>query len=233
MSNLVTPLSEVLQNPTTPESRAEIVHRFWPDGASASLQPGNLDWDAYFAYYTRQCNAALVDEGKYLAARTHQDLLKIAHLLKHETTEDEVKQKIRQTLTQQRPPDDENKMIDGSIKLATRLFLMVNIGPLPSEVFGTLFLPWTRGSLQDAVHDYFNVAPEMVPVSENDVIRMDLTARNIDRISGIEVVPTDNLVDHLRLVEMGKKLCIFHHVSFLKRMKVIQTYVAPSPVTWR
>jgi hypothetical protein len=141
MSNLVTPLSEVLQNPATPEARAEIVHYLWPDRALASLQTDSLNWNAYFAYYTKQCNAALADEGKYLAARTHQDLIEIAYLLKHEITEDEVKQKIRQTLTQQRLPDKEDKMLDSSIKLATRLFVIVNIRPLPSKVYRALFLP--------------------------------------------------------------------------------------------
>lgn len=220
MSDPATPLGETLHNPATPQARTEIIHHLWR-GRPSRLN--NLDWDAYFAYYTRECNEAMIDEGKYLTARTHQDMLRIAHLLEDEPTKDNVRQKIRQTLTQQRPPEDENRMLDGSIKLAARLLAMVNIGSLPSEVSGRLFLPWNEGSLRNSVHSHFDVPQEVDP--KNVVIGTDLTARNIDHISEIEIVSTDNLVDHLRLVERDKKLCIFHHVSFLKWMESTQKYV--------
>ncbi|KAF1842936.1 uncharacterized protein K460DRAFT_291120 [Cucurbitaria berberidis CBS 394.84] len=222
MSSPNGPLYEVLQNPVTPQAQAEIVSYLWRDGVTAPSRSVHFDWTAYFAYYTKQCKAALVNEGLYLSARTHHDILTIARLLEDESTEEMIKQKLRQNLTQQRPQAEEDRMLDGSVKLATRLLAMVNIGPLASEISGRYFMNWDQGSLRDAVHRHFNILPEIDPDPKYSVIGTDLTCRNIDRISGIEVVPTDNLIDHLRLVERDTKVCVFHHVSFLKRMNATQ-----------
>ncbi|CAO2652016.1 Nn.00g002990.m01.CDS01 [Neocucurbitaria sp. VM-36] len=227
MSKLASPLDEVLQNPVAPQARSDVIHLLWRQQSTAPLRTDDCDWDAYFAYYTKECNAALNNGGIYLSARSHHDLSKIAHLLEDEPCEAEVRQKLRQTFTQQRSLADEKDMLDGSIRLAARLLAMIHIGPLPSEVSARLFVPWNQGSLQHAVHSYFSLPPEIDSDSEHDVIGMDLTCRNIDRISGIEIVPTDNLVDHLRLVDKDKKLCVFHHVSFLRIMKATKNPIFP------
>lgn len=164
----------------------------------------------------------MIDQGKYLATRTRQDILTVAHLLEDEPTEEIVRQKIRKGLKQQRAVDDESRMVDATIRLGARLLLMVDIGSLPAEVSGRLSLPWTQNSLRESLYSYFDKTQETF--SEGLAVGTDLTARNIDRISGIEIALTDNLVDHLRLVEKDTKLCIFHHVSFLKWMKYIQRY---------
>lgn len=221
--NSTTPLREPLQSPATARARMMIIDQLWRNKRPTVSRPTDLSWDAYFAYYTKQCCSALVDEGKHLSARAHDDLLRIAHLLEDEPTQDEVKRKIRQTLTQQRPLDDENSMLDGSIKLAARLHSMVDIGPLDSEVSGRISLLWKKGSLKDTVQAHFYASTNMD--HDEALIETDLTARNIASISGIEIVFTDNIADHLRLIARDRKLCIFHHVTFLKWMKFARKYV--------
>ncbi|ORY14049.1 hypothetical protein BCR34DRAFT_480130 [Clohesyomyces aquaticus] len=223
MQTATTPLIQTLHTCATLPVRNEIMCHLWRQSSSTPSLSSNLDWDAYFAYYTKQCKAALINEGKYLSARTHLDLLRIAHLLEDEPTQDDVKRKIREDLTQQRPPEEEDKMLDRSIRLAARMLAMINIGPLPTEVSGRHSLSWNQGSFRDALHDHFNDPQETKP--DGAVIGTDLTARSVNRI--FEVVLTDNLVDHLRLVEKEKKLCLFHHISFLKSMKSINRYVLP------
>lgn len=191
MSNPAGPIDEVLQCPATPQARAEIVHHLWRRRCGPSLRTNDCDWDAYFAYYTRECNAALVNGGIYLSARSHHDLVRIAHLLEEEPCEEEARQKLRNTFTQQRSLADENKMLDGSLRLAARLLAMINVGPLPSEVSGRHFVHWNRGSLQYAVHRHFNIPPENELDLKNDIIGTDLTCRNVARVSRIEIVPTD------------------------------------------
>jgi hypothetical protein len=215
-------LDEALHEPVTLDTRADIVLRLWRNQTPNTLSFENRDWDAYFAYYTRECNFALVDQGTHISSRTHEDLVTTAHLLEDEQTEDGVRQKLRQTLTQQRLPADERRMLDGSIRLAARLLLMMNIGLSPSEISGRKAIPWPKGSLQEAVHGHFNALPAAAAVTNNDVVGMDLTCRNIERIAGIEIVPTNNLIDHLRLVDKDKKLCVFHHVTFLRRMQAVK-----------
>ncbi|KAJ8107433.1 hypothetical protein OPT61_g8871 [Boeremia exigua] len=210
MSTLVNPLIGALHKPCTQEARAEIIQQIWPGTTSSPLttpKSSGLNWDVYFSFYKRECEAALFDEGKHIAPRTHQDLLNIVRLLRSGLTETEVKQTIRQSLTQQRPMEDENRMLDAYIKLVARLYAMVSIGPMPYEVYlgGATFLSWTHGPLQDAVHEYFNVVPDTLLEPEDEAIGIHLTAYCIDHISGIEVVPTDNLVNHLRLVKRGRQ----------------------------
>lgn len=227
MSQSNSSLAGALHETATADTRAEIVRHLWKTQTSSPLLFENRDWDAYFSYYARECSAALVDQGKHISIRTHADLLRTTHLLEDEPSEAEVVEKLRQTLTQRWLPTEEQQMLDGSVRLAARLLLMVNIGPLPSEVTAKLTVAWKQGSLQQSIHDHFGDSPAAVADPKYNIIAVDLTCRNIERVAGIEIVPTDNLVDHLRLVDRDKKLCVFHHVAFLKQMQTVKWFVAP------
>jgi hypothetical protein len=148
-------------------------------------------------------------------------------LLEDAADEEEIRERLRQTLTTQRPMSDEKKMLDGSLKLATRILAMISIGPLPSEISAKHSLPWNQGcSFPEAVHEYFDRLPDIELDPKRDVVGSDLTCYSIERMSGIEVILTDNLLDHLRLVEGDRKLCVFHHASFLRKMIAIESYVS-------
>jgi hypothetical protein len=221
------PLTEPLHSPVTSEARLEIIRQMWPDSTAITpVQRRNeINWNAYFNFYNRECSLALVEEGQHLYARSHEDLLQIAQLLRTEPTEEEVKFRIRQRFTQHRPIADEEAMLIGSIRLATRIFAMINTGPLlPNMISGHRSIPWSDETLCDAVHAHFE--DDLDSDFENCILGSDLTARNIDRVARISIVWTDNLVDHLRLVERDKKLCVFHHVSFLRHMEHIQRSVS-------
>lgn len=215
----------IINKPITREGKTEIVARLWGSQNASNMQFAERDWDAFFAFYARECREALVDQGIHLSVRNHGDLLLTAHLLEDELTKEDIRLKLRRTLTQQRSAVDEQRMLDGSITLAARLSLMIKIGSMPSEVSGRLIVPWTQGSLRDAIYDRFNRLPGVLADPKHDIIESDLTCRNVERIAGIEVVPTDNLVDHLRLVDRDKKLCLFQHITVLHRMKITSWYV--------
>ena len=225
MTTLHSPLDEVLQDPVTPLAEVEIVQRLWRRRRVQSPKIVHFAWDAYFGYYTRECNAALTDEGAHLCSRTHRSLLQVAHLLEDAADEEEIRERLRQTLTTQRTSADEKKMLDGSLKLATRIFAMISTGPLSSEISAKYSLPWAQGTFRDAVHEYFNQPPDIELHTKEDVVSTDLVCHDIERMSGMEVLWTDNLLDHLRLVEGDKKLCVFHHASFLRKMMAIERYV--------
>ncbi|KAI4666198.1 uncharacterized protein J4E88_010493 [Alternaria novae-zelandiae] len=227
MATLYGPLDEVLQDAVSSQARAEIVQRLWRGRRVQSPKIVHFAWDAYFGYYTRECNAALTDEGAHLCSRTHRSLLQVAHLLEDAADEGEIRERLRQTLKTQRTSADEKKMLDGSLKLATRIFAMISIGPLSSEISAKHSLPWDQGTFTDAVHEYFNQPPEIELDPNENVVSADLVCYNIERMSGIEVLWTDNLLDHLRLVEGDKKLCVFHHASFLRKMMAIESSIFP------
>jgi hypothetical protein len=214
--------NESLHKPVTSEAEVEIIRRLWPDSSTRPHKQCH-DWSAYFMFYTRECRTGLGDECRRLCVKNHRDILQVAQLLKDEPTKEALGSELRQSFTPHPAFDDEDNLVDGSIKIAARLFAIVNVRSLPYEISGQLSIPWSDGSLHNAVHDYFNTPPDSD--TENVVLGSETTAPNIDRVAKIEIVWTNNLVDHLRLVEKDKKVYVFHHVSFLKHMKEFQRSV--------
>ncbi|KAH8598463.1 hypothetical protein B0O99DRAFT_591746 [Bisporella sp. PMI_857] len=202
------------QTPITDQTRDKIINQFWYRKPLLQLQHDNFDWNAYFVYYTKQCIQALHNRGRHISARTHQDIIEITHHLKELSTKDVAKQILRSKLTTRKSANEE-ELLDGSVNLAARLLLMMDIGVLQLGFSGRRQLVWREGSLRDFVHSYFNY-PQMI-AHDNIKLEKVFTARNLGRIAGIEIVWTDNLADHLCMVgDDDKKVAIFHHASFLK-----------------
>lgn len=111
-------------------------------------------------------------------------------------------------------PVNEDELPESSIDLTARLVYMMDIGALRYGFSGRIGLLWRQGSLKDFVHDHFNV-----PVMLDHDVKLEkmFNARNLGRTAGIQIVWTDNLADHLRVIYEGEKtVAIFHHASFLK-----------------
>ena len=76
------PLADQFHKPLiTVQTRTEIINHLWPRSPTTRLQQADLDWDAYFDYYVRQCTRALHNQGRHIWARTHEDIASIAKLL--------------------------------------------------------------------------------------------------------------------------------------------------------
>jgi hypothetical protein len=216
-----TPLNGALRSLVTSEARLEIVRHLWPVQSPTTPFRNEPDWNAYFVFYTSQCNQALVEGGQHIYAKSHADLLRIARLLTTKPIGNEVKLEIFQQFTQIPSVPYQEAMILSAINLATRILAMINTGPLPNELTTRqLCIDWSHGALSNAVHDHFE--NEVNSGFEDKILRSDLTARNIDRVAKIKIEWTGNLLDHLRLVDDDKKLCVFHHASFLRHMEQIQ-----------
>ena len=73
---------------------------------------------------------------------------------------------------------------------------------------------WENGTFKDFIEGNFCKSR----IDEPKIIKLEklFTAPNIERIAGISIRWTDNIVDHLRLVEDDSAVVIFHHASFLK-----------------
>ena len=99
------------------------------------------------------------------------------------------------------------------IDLVVRLLSMIQIGgfrnvPMPGQ--GTL--AWVDGPLSKSLCMHFsqdNVLKEPVELDKT------FTARNIERIAGIRIEWTSNLLDHLRMHHDDTSVALFHHASFL------------------
>lgn len=94
---------------------------------------------------------------------------------------------------------------------------MLRFGRLQYEVGPREYITWTEGSLRSFLNGYFDTSPEL----SCDQIRLpkSFDAWSLENVAGIKVSFTDNLVDHLRLVDDDGKVMIFHHASFLERQR--------------
>jgi hypothetical protein len=212
MTTLNGPLNKTTIDAAT---RSEIIESFWPANGSSRYRQDELDWESYFRYYAKQCHDALIDQGQHVLARTHQDILDIVHRLEGLTPRDAIKEDLRSRLSTRHRPD-EDEILDGAIDLAARLHLMVNITVGNPVISGQAQLKWKTGVLKDFLNHHFS-EPRVL---SNDGIKLErmFTASNLERIAGIQIKPTDNLADHLRIIDKEDKVvAIFHHASFLKR----------------
>ena len=95
---------------------------------------------------------------------------------------------------------------------------MISIRDSKYAVLSGTQLIWDEGNLKDFLSAYFN-DPQVLSDS-NIKFEKTFNAYNLERITGIKVKWTDNLIDHLRMIEADDKTVkVFHHASFLKHVK--------------
>lgn len=127
-----------------------------------------------------------------------------------------MKLSLRSTLNS--TPANEEEIINNSIDLAARLYLMVNIGVNESSVLGEPVI-WTDGNLKDLLATHFKACNTLGSTSTK--LEPTFKACHLEKIAGINIEWTDNLADHLRLIDDGDEVVvtIFHHASYLKRQQ--------------
>ncbi|KAF5702331.1 hypothetical protein FGLOB1_9670 [Fusarium globosum] len=172
------------------------------------------DLKFYFKYYIKQCELiALHEGGSRTPLATHADIMKIVQLLRASRTREEIHQQL--LLSCGLP--DSDVCCSHSIDLAARILLMVEFGNLPFAYSGSRQIEWAKGSLKHWVTERF----ESKPVLGHSKVKLEkiFNANNLGKIAGIEVVWTNNLADHLRLLKDDQAVAVFHHASFLKRQQ--------------
>jgi hypothetical protein len=207
----------VTKTPKTADDRVNIVNHLWKNKVQISL--AKLDWRAFFVYYTDECNSALFYDGN-ATIETHQDLVDIAQKLQDGCKQDEITRDIvelyKKTTRKARTEDQMKNMAEGSLKLAVRLVAMVDIGSIsPNYIQGYTCLGWSdpHQNLQTFLRDRFKENASVLGFSKFGRL---FNARNLQRYAGLKIRWTDNLNNHLRLVDEDTTLCVFHHVTFLK-----------------
>ncbi|RDL37397.1 uncharacterized protein BP5553_04830 [Venustampulla echinocandica] len=194
--------------------RPAVVEYLWgPQSSRVNIlgQAKNLEgfFALYFGYYNKQCDLiGRHAKGKYSSVESHRDIMGIAQLLQQPLTREEVRKHMSSFL---KVADKEQH--ETSINLVARLLLMIKFGDVPHECRGGRYLEWSYGSLPEFVHNYFSCPP----ARSHDRIKLEksFSALNLQRIAGIEIWWTDNLADHLRMMDDDKAIAVFHHASFL------------------
>jgi hypothetical protein len=106
------------------------------------------------------------------------------------------------------------EFLNNAIDLTVRLWLMAHVGNVQRGVTGQTALSWCEGSLKDCVAAHFQHQRVLTDLVKFEKV---FNARNVERIADVTIRWTPNLIDHLKLIEDGKKpvLNIFHHATFL------------------
>lgn len=211
------PLDISLQNsPMNVDIECQLISEFWGLTVSAgNFRHGDLDFRSYFTWYREKCNSALREGGTHTSVRTHRDLVEIAQWFQQLSSRDDIKNKLKARFTSQHSNEDE--LVNSSIDLVTRLYLMLDFGVIQSGFTGREFSKWISGDIKTFIADYYKNSPKL----EHKGIKLQegFNARNLGRITRIKIDWTKNLTDHLRLVDDDKTVAIFHHRSFLEAQK--------------
>lgn len=209
-------LNSAINKPSIDGStRQEIVRNLWPPSSSIR---DDLDLEPYFRYYIRQCHNAVVDLKHHVLTRTHQDIVDIVHQIEQGNSRDVIKDKLRDRIInkERSTGPNEDEILNVAIDLAARLHLMTNISCDNHFNVKHMQIEWRSDTLESHLADHYAVAP----ILGDSGVTLDrlFTVANLERIAGFQIKLTDNLADHLRLIdEEDQVVAIFHHASFLNR----------------
>jgi len=170
-------------------------------------------FDPYFKYYAQQCDLiGRHANGEFSSVKTHSDIMHVAQLLQQDLRREDVRKHMSDFLE-----SSDKDQHDSSINLVARLVFMTKIGNIPHECLGGKAIEWSHGSLVEFIHGHYSRPPTRG--HERIKLEKSFNAVNLERVAGVEVWWTDNLDDHLRLMNDDKAVAIFHHASFLEYQK--------------
>lgn len=137
----------------------------------------------------------------------------VAQMLRSNLTYHEVISRVEQQLSvgKIRVPVEYCEEI---VYFCSRLLAMMNVGRFMSEAHLRRSILWESSTLRECVDSYFDETPKMS--CESVKLPKAFNAWSIDTVGGIRVRLTDNLADHLLLVEDDTTVLVFHHASFLE-----------------
>lgn len=151
----------------------------------------------------------------HLSAVTHQNIIAIAKIIESEKTKNGIKAVPPPEFERYLMPDEAQQEMESAIRLAARLPVMMGIEPLPNDIHSERSpLLWGQSSLKYCLRQFF--APSQQKYSTKLKLQPLYTARNLVRVAGIRIVWSDNLADHLRLINGNQRVHIFNHASSLK-----------------
>ena len=181
--------------PIKPPLQQAIIQQIFQIDHSANL-------DAYFRdWVEEQCDAATGQ----VSVQTYREILHIISFLQANLSRGEIVTKLHVQC------DDED-LIAASIDLAARIWLTLSIGTLPNSLSLGTRVTWNDGPLSTTVHSLW----PLPRLSDSIKLPKSFHAANIEKIAGIKIEWTSNLVDHLRLEDDDTKVLIYHQLSFLE-----------------
>ncbi|KAH7176052.1 hypothetical protein EDB81DRAFT_771789 [Dactylonectria macrodidyma] len=195
-----------------------LAHTFWAASPTGENSPTCLQ--PYSEYYAEQCKTFYHGLGANLPFEKHEGIIQLGQQILQGLTREQVVQSLHnncpETVANARL--DKVKIINGAVDLTARLILMVDVGkPVTNRMWtGRAYRSWDKGTIRDFTASIFSVQRS----NPHDSVQLDrdFNARNLDVIGGLKVELTNNLLDHLKVIDIEGEttVMIFHHASFLQ-----------------
>jgi hypothetical protein len=207
-------LSGLLSLPLISGQKQELAAQLW-NSTNLPGHPSEIfsSESSYFDYYQAQCIASTKDPNNNCGVSTHLDVVNIVHLLRERNaTRLSVKDSLMTTLSRSGSTHFE-EALQKAINLVIRLWLMIDVGDYMNGIIpGQTRLCWADDSLQNLVKSEFINEPIL-----QSKLKLEKTfmAFNLERVAGIKIFWTDNLADHLRMMDDDTRVAVFHHAFFL------------------
>ncbi|KAF4185454.1 hypothetical protein CNMCM7927_006777 [Aspergillus lentulus] len=204
----------IFSDPPAATTKHLIAERLWGPQPmvqqfSNGVRSHEIELDAYFRFYIASCARTLHYSGGHMSVQTHRQLMDIVQQLRSGCSRDTIRNSIS--------PPDSLYQADATIDLAAQLLLMLNFRDPPYAISGTEKVLWAEGALESSIQQHFS--PEQALIDTSVTLDAEFTGYNIEKVADIKIFWTDNLADHLRLIEGETKVAIFHHVTFLECQK--------------
>lgn len=198
----------------------EIIDILWGariQDSNHRLRNGEPVTSLQHAAYTRYC----LLQRSYLAhelgiqdkVEDNKFVSDVAHLLRSKLSHAEVVSSVKQQLSVGKSQVTV-EYCEELVCFTARLLVMMNMGRFMSEAHLRRNIAWESSSLRDCVDEYSGETSKMS--CESVKLPKAFNAWSIDTVGGIKVRLTDNLADHLLLVEDDTTVLVFHHASFLE-----------------
>jgi hypothetical protein len=182
-----------------------------PSSLSNGENGSEICHGAYHDYYWYQFGNYAQPESATVLGHAHV-LAAVAHL-NNDTNRDEIVHHMQGLLGPQAAL--EASEAESFLNLSARLLLMIEFGVLRDQVNPRRYVLWREGSVKEVLASQFYEPLGDEPDSRT-ILAKSFDAWSIHNVAGIEVRFTDNLADHLRLVESDTVVLVFHHASFLE-----------------
>lgn len=204
-------LDQRLNTCLDPEAQLLLIDALWGSHFRGRLVPDGLEFPheclvPFLGYYSQQCGNAFQRNATTV---THQQIVDVAAVLRQAGA---TWQRLPQHITHVIGQAGEDQM-QRAIHLVSRLLTMMRIGEMPQQFSRGRGINWDKGTLSEFLHDQFPSTP--VLSSERTKFEKTFNVLGLVKIAGLEVHWTDNLADHLRLVNDDRGIRVFHHATFL------------------
>lgn len=190
----------------------EIGHRLQQLARGDLNQPPELSQRTYATYCQTQWN--YFAQGRRNFEHHSNEITELFGMFRDNEVKEHMLIRLNDLRQSEQKPSSEHschQMID----FAARLITPINIGTLPNEVNKRRHLKWDTGTLRSLIADHFNES--QVLTFERLRLPKTFDAWSLCKIGGIQIRFTDNLSDHLLLVDDDTVVLVFHHVSYLNQ----------------